>query len=260
MWKTVYDSVRGTSHLVGDFPCQDACRVMVLPLNDGVMLIACSADGAGSALHAAEGAEMACDTFVRVIRRDLENSHAGKSIEWETVLSWCHELRSCISDRASDLGVEVRQLATTFLGALVGESKSLFLQIGDGAIVTWDGTGYRPVFWPQSGEFANTTNFLTDEDFEDRVEWVCWENRVDELALFSDGLERLILRFAERSVHSPFLAPMFAALRAADNPDDYFDSLRQFLDSPRVNERTDDDKTLILATRMRPCSDEDAVR
>jgi hypothetical protein len=28
------------------------------------------------------------------------------------------------------------------------------------------------------------------------------------------------------------------------------DGLQQFLQSPRVNERTDDDKTLILATRL----------
>lgn len=259
MWKTVYDSVRGTSHIGSDVPCQDACRVVQLSHLDGGLLIACSADGAGSAIHAAEGSEIACDTFVRVVRRDCENTQAGKSVDRDVVLAWCQEQRSNIADRAKELSVEIRQLATTFLGAIVSETTSMFLQIGDGATVIWDGAGYRPVFWPQSGEFANTTNFLTDEHFEDKLEWTCLD-RVDELALFSDGLERLILRFADRSVHNPFLIPMFTALRGSDNPDNLFESLRQFLDSPKVNERTDDDKTLILATRLKPCSDEDAVR
>lgn len=260
MWKAVYDSVRGTSHIDVDVPCQDVCRVLEWTVDRGTLLLACSADGAGSASHSDEGAEIACDAFVRVAQRELRDVDIGESLDRETVLAWCKEMRSQIEDRARELDVDIRQLACTFLAAVVGQSTALFLQIGDGAIVTRDEEGYRAVFWPQSGEFANTTNFLTDVEFEDRVEWTRYEERVDELAMFTDGLERLALRFADRSVHDPFLTPMLAAIRDAENTEEYFELLRQFLDSPKVNERTNDDKTLILATRLNRTNNDDAVR
>lgn len=251
MWKAVYDSVTGTSHLNSDLPCQDACRVVELNRGETTVLVACLADGAGSASHADVGAQVACDTFIGIIERESESLNLDEIVDREMLLAWCGELRSVIEQRASELGVETRQLACTFLGAVVTETAALFLQIGDGAIVRGIGEGYSHVFWPQSGEFANTTNFLTDEGFAECVEFSQVQERVDELALFSDGLERLVLRFVDRTVHGPFLSPLFAAVRQSENPDEYFAPLRAFLDSEKVNERTDDDKTLILATRLK---------
>jgi hypothetical protein len=43
---------------------------------------------------------------------------------------------------------------------------------------------------------------------------------------------------------------MFKALRSTDDYGALAGPLRAFLDSPQVNARTDDDKTLILATRV----------
>ena len=48
--------------------------------------------------------------------------------------------------------------------------------------------------------------------------------------------------------------PMFASLRQAASPEELEGPLRQFLDSRPVNDRTDDDKTLMLATH-RPAPD-----
>ena len=260
MWKAVYDSVCGTSHKDTGLPCQDACRVVELKVDDGTLLVVCLADGAGSASHAAEGAEIACDTFIRIITREFQPKNISNTVDREKVLDWCRELRTQIVHRAGGLDVEIRQLACTFLAAIVGDSTALFIHIGDGAIVTWDNGTYRPMFWPQSGEFANTTNFLTDDRFEERLVWARSEQRVDELAAFTDGLERLILRFSDQTVHDQFLAPMFVALRESENAEEFFEPLRRFLDSPKVNERTNDDKTLILATRLNRCSHDDAVR
>ncbi|MCA9038006.1 MAG: protein phosphatase 2C domain-containing protein [Planctomycetaceae bacterium] len=251
MWKTVYDSVAGTSHINSDLPCQDACRVVQLIVGETKLLVACLADGAGSASHADEGAQVACDTFIQTIEQASESFNFDETIHRETAIAWCNGLRSRIVQRASELDVDTRQLACTFLGAVVTENSALFIQIGDGAIVRWNGDGYRHVFWPQSGEFANTTNFLTDKAFIENLDFTQIRERVDELAIFSDGLERLVLRFADQTVHEPFLSPLFATLRHTDDPGDYFQPLREFLDSEKVNERTDDDKTLILTTRLR---------
>lgn len=258
-WKTVYDSVAGTSHRTTELPCQDACRVVQLKTPRGVLLVACCADGAGSASHSAEGSEIVCDTFVKLVERDIGVFDSEGTVNQELVLRWIEEIRSGVERRAEEVALDVRQLASTCLAAVVGEATALFIQIGDGAIAVLAGDGYEPVFWPQSGEFANTTNFITDERCKERVQWSWWPQQIDEVALFSDGLERLALRFADRTVHAPFLKPLFMSLRMVDNCDDYFEPLRRFLDSPKVNERTDDDKTLILATRLFTSTGGDAV-
>jgi hypothetical protein len=110
---------------------------------------------------------------------------------------------------------------------------------------------YVPALWPQSGEYANCTFFLTDADAATRVQ-AKRARRVDELALLTDGLQGLALHFASRAAHGPFFAPMFARLRgvSATRPRSLAGELHAFLDSPAVNQRTDDDKTLVLATRL----------
>lgn len=249
-WKTVYDSVVGTSHSFLGSPCQDACRIEQLTNESESLLVACLADGAGSASHAHFGSEAACNAFIRVVERAYTSTEFPQCVDRETIIEWCREMRHIIEQRALELGVDTRQLACTFLGAIVGEKAAVFFQIGDGAMVMEKGNGYQVVFWPQSGEYANTTNFLTDDRFDAAVEWCYFEESVDEFAAFSDGLERLALNFSDRSVHAPFLIPMFEALRDSDSADEFFIPLRRFLDSPQVNDRTDDDKTLVIATRL----------
>ena len=54
---------------------------------------------------------------------------------------------------------------------------------------------------------------------------------------------------AQRRPHAGFFAPLFSPLQTAERPDALVAPLRAFLESPRVCERTDDDKTLVLASR-----------
>ena len=74
--------------------------------------------------------------------------------------------------------------------------------------------------------------------------------------MFSDGLQRLALDFAKTIPFEPFFQGLFPSVRAmsADDGEKLTQSLTDFLNSPRINERTDDDKTLILATRVQGVS------
>ena len=149
---------------------------------------------------------------------------------------------------------EFSDYACTFLAAVVGPARAVFMQIGDGAIVVTDSeTGeYAWMFWPQHGEFANTTNFVTQQDYESALEIEVVEGYLSGIAIFSDGIERLILNIGGRTVHSPALRPIFRWLAATD-PDAGIrgaaPGLVAFLGSEGINRRTDDDKTLIVATR-----------
>ena len=90
----------------------------------------------------------------------------------------------------------------------------MFFQIGDGAIVYQAEDGrYVPALWPQSGEYANCTWFLTDPDASSRVQ-AARARSVHEVALLTDGLQGLALQFVTRAAHGPFFEPMFARLRS----------------------------------------------
>jgi hypothetical protein len=76
---------------------------------------------------------------------------------------------------------------------------------------------------------------------------------VDEVAIFTDGLQMLALNMESRTVHQPFFSDLFRYLRMANDADKVSilnGKLATYLDSPGINGRTDDDKTLFLATRL----------
>jgi hypothetical protein len=59
----------------------------------------------------------------------------------------------------------------------------------------------------------------------------------------------LALRFDIQTPHGPFFDPLFRALKGAKDLASLNDGLKQFLASESMQNRSDDDKTLILASR-----------
>jgi hypothetical protein len=110
---------------------------------------------------------------------------------------------------------------------------------------------YGHVFWPDRGEYANTTHFVTEDDAVEHLQFETVKRRVVEAALLTDGLQSVALNYQQRIAHEPFFKGLFAPLRTAEEgrSRELSDSLAAFLASPRVNEKTDDDKTLVLASR-----------
>lgn len=252
MWKVLSGSATGTSHQKRHEACQDRCLGQVTQTKASTALIIVCADGAGSAEYATIGSESVCARIMHLVKAALEEGLVVQEIDLERVRGWCDEVRGMLIAEAASRQTSLREFASTFLLGIVGESCAAFSQIGDGAIVIREGEAYRTVFWPQSGEYASTTNFVTDERYADRLEFCSLGVAVDELAVFTDGLQMLALNYADRSVHAPFFVPMFKVLREVAVADELQEPLRAFLTSDAVNERTDDDKTLILATRRLP--------
>ena len=83
--------------------------------------------------------------------------------------SWVARAGERVFGEASALGVPARELAGTFLGAIVGDDWAAFVQVGDGVIVFDGEAGYDFAFWPDNGEYANATRFLTDDDYRDHL-------------------------------------------------------------------------------------------
>src|SRR5215471_9300613 len=215
-WRYVYGTVLGTSHLARNLPCQDysLIREFVAADTEPILLLIAS-DGAGSASRANIGSKLVCDSVHERIDAYLKQSGSLSGITNELIKSWLDDwIRRALHKQASMEGVNVREFACTLVAALIGTKTSIFFQIGDGAIVVADGTGYVHIFWPQSGEYANSTYFVTDDIALDNLMFHKLEAPpVDEISLFTDGLQNLALKFDTQSVHNPFFDPLFARLR-----------------------------------------------
>jgi hypothetical protein len=212
-------------------------------------LVACVADGAGSAKHSELGSSIVCNSMIENATKHFETHGSFDNLRQQHVLEWCEDARTRIQDAATAHDCRTREFASTLCVAIMAPSTSFFVQIGDGAIILGNDNLYGVVFWPQSGEYANSTNFLTSDEYENQLEFLATQSQCSKVALMTDGIERIALRFDIQTPHIPFFDPLFRALRSTADIDSLNEGLRGFLGSNSVQLRSDDDKTLILATR-----------
>jgi hypothetical protein len=243
----------GTSHLRAGTPCDDFGACVELDTLGGSLLIAVVSDGAGSARYSRIGSRICCRTFVQSAVRFFSAGGSLNCLSTELIYCWLDDLRDRIAARASEKGTSIRDFAATLVAALICDTTALFFHIGDGAAVfSLDNNGpWVVASWPAQGEYASTTYFVTD-DSGPKLRLVKVEERIKRLALFTDGIERLVLNFSLRTAHDPFFNKMLAPVSSATAGRDrnLSGELLRFLDSPDVCSRTDDDKTLILAKRI----------
>jgi hypothetical protein len=248
-WKVLRASVVGTSHASTGLPCQDSCFADLFATKDGQEYMVCVvSDGAGSAVQGGDGAELTCTTAVASIAAALANSAC---LDVPLVEDWIKDIRRAIYETADLQGRVARDYACTLLGSVIGPKIGVFFQVGDGGIVATSGEIQGVVFWPDNGIYANMTYFVTDEDAITHLQVAIAAVPFDEIAVFSDGIQRLALSYSEQMPYSPFFEPMLQAMRKRSplECEVLDEQLRQFLGSPAINQRTDDDKTLVLATR-----------
>jgi hypothetical protein len=242
----------GTSHRITGLPCQDAfdCAVWTCA-NEPPVLIAALADGAGSAERAELGARLATSFVVDFIHHAFENG-ADLANAAGTIRSAVLEARLALDLTARNDGHAIDQFASTLLVAVLSGTRGAIGQIGDGGIVVDDGArGWRTVHWPDHGEYANTTHFLTEGDALDKFRIAVPEQPPRRIAMFSDGLERLVLDFQSHTAHAPFFDRVLARLSSHTGHGHaaiVSNEIAELLNSDKVNDRTDDDKSLLCAS------------
>lgn len=250
-WQVVGAAVQGISHQKQGLPCQDALKYHCLP--GGILLVAL-ADGAGSAAQAELGAQAAVEASVDWLVTRLEKDRPLECCEWtEVIWEAFQNARTALERLGEQQDKPLRSFATT-LTCLVATPEQLIVgQLGDGAVVAVDEEdGLRTVTTLQRGEYANETNFLTQDQALDLVVIQVIDEQVRALAMMSDGLTRLALKRPDNEPHPPFFKPLFAFVGSSASLNDPAQAnlaLMEFLTSPRVCERTDDDKALVLALR-----------
>lgn len=255
-WRVAHGSVIGLAHLNQQTECQDrfVCRAIETEAG-GEVLIAAVADGAGSTTDGQTGAEIACEFFAGQTTEFLKSGNASvSSLNEDFGKRWISFFQSRIADLARENKKEMRDYATTFIGAVVGESGAAFYQVGDGgAVFSLNGKAesYRFAIEPNESEYVNMTEFLTDEQAANSLRFRFIEQAFEDLILFSDGIFAVAVDYQTSQPHEPFLMPMIAPLRSGNASEGLNEKLEKFLASPKLNEKTDDDKTLILASRRK---------
>lgn len=247
MWRVIGKSIVGTSHLKGRLPCQDYSDYLRCQFGGESVLIVGVSDGAGSAALSHLGSQ---ETVSTLLRQAASCERPLADISREDVQGWFGNSLAHLKSVAENEQIEVKDLACTALLAVLGETHALFAQIGDGAWIAETNGIFGAVTWPQNGEFANETKFLTSPDALDSIQFQKCSFPLTAVAGFTDGIQSLALNLGARSVHIPFFQPMFGALRDCDDETSLLSPLISFLSSDQVNERTDDDKTIVLARRV----------
>lgn len=244
-WRWASASVTGTSHIQNGDRLQDAHAVS--RLGNGCIFAVVS-DGAGSATFGAHGAWLTC-RFLSVRFRKWVTANSNLPTN-EKLADWIDELRGQISGIADRRGTVPRQFAATLAAIVVAPDEAVTLQIGDSAIVGRKGDDWDVLCWPENGEYASSTYFVTDYP-DPRLNIIRHPREHDAFALFSDGVGDLALSHLERAAHTRFFDPMIRPVDVASGEGRLVElsaKLATYLAGPSVCDRSDDDKTLILVS------------
>ncbi len=252
-WKVISASVTGTSHHKVGLPCQDALSYQ---LPDPARLIVAVADGAGSAPRSQKGARIAAQEAAEYLGGFLREWVPGDRAAWEEQIRETYRrARDAVRAAADQESAPVRDYATTLTIAVADQNWLVTGQIGDCIVVAETEAGELiTVAAPQKGEYANETNFLTMDAALQKLDARTLQLGEDiaqlhALAVFSDGLTRLALSLPDEQPHAPFFKPVLTFVAGVEDAEQASAQLAEFLDSERINLRTDDDKTLLLAVR-----------
>ncbi|MHC5821956.1 MAG: PP2C family serine/threonine-protein phosphatase [Nostoc sp.] len=254
-WKAVAGSEIGTSHQKQGIVCQDYGDSRIFK----DVIVGAVADGAGSAKHSDVGAKLAVKTVLKYLGRISEylqnRKHCLEKIsqplsEQEAKKLFAGTVKTVIAKlhkQAAEGDYSVNDLACTLLVFVATPDWVAAMQIGDGFIVMRSqDSEYQLLFQPDKGEFANETTFITSANAVKEMQVTVISEKQEFICASTDGLEKVAIRLSDWEPFSPFFKPLEEYLHEPVNEEEKDKYLMEFLNSERLNSRTDDDKTLLL--------------
>lgn len=254
-WKVVVRSAVGVSHQAQQLPCQDFGDYCVIEN----IVVGAVADGAGSARYANLGAKLAVEAALTYLTRIgtylYKRPHAWQQLAQSptedritqlftrTLKKAIATLKTCADTHA----YPVQDLACTLLVFVATPHWLAAMQIGDGfVVVRAPHQEYQLLFQPDKGEYINETTFITSDQAVSDMQSCLRFGSTEFICASTDGLEKVAIRLSDWMPFSPFFTPLEAYLHEHTTLELEDRYLIDFLNSERLNARTDDDKTLLL--------------
>lgn len=247
-WAISSATAQGTSHVSSGTPCQDAVQHHYEPVNAGNVLMIVCADGAGSASRSADGSRWACDEAMIGLQATLrEGGVAALSIT--SVIGAIESARAEIFSRAIAESVSSRDFASTLIVVALTPDTIFVAQVGDGVVIIGHGDELRIAIEVEQ-EMLNVTDFIVDTDAMEKVRsWSGPADRITRVAVSTDGLLPVLIDQRQNRPHLPMFSMLFDAMQSCADETEVSERLSEFIRSEQVNQRTDDDKSLVLALR-----------
>lgn len=172
-------SVPGPYHLKKNIPNQDA---ILFHEEQGIMFAAV-ADGAGSLKHSDVGAYNAVESAVHGMVEARKNIDPAKLVEYGITIARENLLKR---DNYKQYG------STLTLVVLLSDGTGAVAALGDSFVVLHEESGdHRLVTGTPSGEYANTTELLSSDEYTPIIETF---DGVKAISLSSDGLEGVAIQ------------------------------------------------------------------
>ncbi|MEH2237909.1 PP2C family serine/threonine-protein phosphatase [Nostoc sp.] len=248
-WKAVASSAIGTSHQNQGILCQDYGGYRIF---DDV-IVGAVADGAGSAKYSDVGSKLAVETVLKCFSeineypQKRDSQPLSKEEAQKLFAEIVNQVITELHNKADNEDYSVNDLACTLLVFVATSDWVAAMQIGDGFIVLRSqDSEYQLLFQPDKGEFINETTFITSTNAVKDMQVEVISEKQEFICVSTDGLEKVAIRLSDWKPFSPFFKPLEEHLRKPVNSEDENKYLTEFLNSERLNSRTDDDKTLLL--------------
>jgi len=250
-WKAIARSATGMSHKKQQLPCQDYGDFSIS--HKGIL--GAVADGAGSAKHSDVGAKLTVKTALNEL---LQLRSYTWQLHWyaqplsdqqarKIFANTLKKVVEALQKQAVSGGYSINDLACTLLVFLATPNWVAAMQIGDGFIVARLQEGeHQLLFPPDKGEFINETTFVTSANALNEMQVRVLPGQQKFICASTDGLERVAIRMSDWTPFPPFFQPLEEYMVETSHPEQEDEYIRNFLDSERLNAKTDDDKTLLL--------------
>lgn len=251
-WRIAQANRRGAKNARRKVACQDYAAAVKIPELHSDTIIATIADGMGSADLGQTGAKESTKAAIDHARSLLRSRRRTlRPYNLETILNAAmNGARMALEDIAERNGNSLQRYATTLL--LVVYTKGIIgaAQIGDGGVVVADRDGKFVTFSkPTRGEYANETISVTSRRALQSCQIDIAQADIRQIALFTDGMVNLLLDNRTLEPDQQIFAETFSWLHRQPGEPQSNGGLTDLLKSDKVQRRTDDDTTLMLAAR-----------
>jgi len=233
---------RGERHAALDQPCCDALMLPRQSFGLSGFVLCDGAGGSAAVAHSAVASARAGWLALLRLRRELR-----PALEPRLLL----QFRNRLMQRRGPVALHDH----TLLACCWDRRRLIVLQVGDSTLLVRQGGQWHSPLPPAKGHYANQTTFLRRHTPTQSIQ--CWQApaaEVEAVVAFSDGLESAFLGPARPGCDQPQVNAGLADLvirehRRRHGARSYPVWLARSLADPGLAQLSDDDRTLVIASR-----------